>query len=46
VAPSAQRRKLWLMPAAGVSYSNATNIGECKTWTQSEFLVLDADKLV
>jgi len=24
-------------PAAGVSYSNAVNIGEPKTWTQSEF---------
>jgi len=27
------RRKLWLMPAAEVSSSNAANIGERKTWT-------------
>jgi len=33
----AQRRKVWLMPAAGVPCSNAANIGECKTWMQSEF---------
>ena len=31
------RHKVWLMPAAGVPCSNAANIGECKTWTQSEF---------
>jgi len=31
------RRKLWLTPAAGVPCSNAAYIGECKTWTQSEF---------
>ena len=32
------RRKVWLMPAAaGVPCSNAANIGERKTWTQSEF---------
>jgi len=30
-------RKVWLTPAAGVPYSNATNIGERKSWTQSEF---------
>jgi len=27
------RRKVWLMPAAGVPCSNAANIGERKTWT-------------
>jgi len=32
-----QRCKVWLMPAAGVPCSNAANIGERKTWTQSEF---------
>jgi len=31
------RRKVWLTPAAGVPCSNAVNIGEGKTWTQSEF---------
>jgi len=31
------RCKVWLMPAAGVQCSNAANIGECKTWTQSKF---------
>jgi len=31
------RRKVWLPPAAGVPYSNAANIGEHKSWTQSEF---------
>jgi len=31
------RRKVWLMPAAGVPCSNAANIGERKTWTRSEF---------
>jgi len=31
------RRKVWLMPAAGVPCSNAANIGERKTWMQSEF---------
>ena len=30
------RRKVSLTPAAGVPFSNAANIGECKTWTQSE----------
>jgi len=29
--------KVWLMAAARVPYSNAANIGERKTWTQSEF---------
>jgi len=28
-------RKVWLTPAAGVPCSNAANIGEHKTWTQS-----------
>jgi len=27
------RRKVWLMPAAGVLCSNAANIEERKTWT-------------
>jgi len=36
-APSSQHRKVWLTPAAGVPYSDAANIGERKTWTQSEF---------
>jgi len=31
------RRKVWLTPAAGVPRINAANIGERKTWTQSEF---------
>jgi len=31
------RRKVWLMSAAGVPRCNAVNIGEGKTWTQSEF---------
>jgi len=31
------RRKVLLTPAAGVPCSNAVNIGERKTWTQSEF---------
>ena len=31
------RRKVWLMPAAGVPCSNAANIEECKTLTQSQF---------
>jgi len=31
-----RRRKVWLTPAAGVPCSNAANIGERKTWTQSE----------
>jgi len=31
------RRKVWLMPAARVPCSNAANIGERKTWIQSEF---------
>jgi len=32
-----RHRKVLLMPAAGVPCSNAANIGEGKTWTQSEF---------
>ena len=31
------RHKVWLTAAARVPSSNAANIGECKTWTQSEF---------
>jgi len=31
------RCKLWLTPNARVLCSNAANIGERKTWTQSEF---------
>jgi len=31
------RLKLWLTPTAWVPCSNAVNIGERKTWTQSEF---------
>jgi len=31
------RRRVWLTPAAGVPCSNAGNIGERKTWTQTEF---------
>jgi len=31
------RRKFWLTPAARVPCSNAANVGERKTWTQSEF---------
>ena len=30
------RCKVWLMPIARVSCSNTVNIGERKTWTQSE----------
>jgi len=30
------RRKVWLTPAAEVPCSNVANIGERKTWTQSE----------
>jgi len=29
--------EVWLTPTAGVTSSNAANIGECKTWTQSKF---------
>ena len=29
-------RKIWLMPTGGVPCSNVANIGERKTWTQSE----------
>ena len=39
-APSVQRRKVWLTPTTRVPCSNAANIGERKTWTQSEFLHL------
>ena len=28
-------RKVWQMPTARVQCSNATNIGECKTWMQN-----------
>jgi len=31
------RRNVWLTPTARVPCSNAANIGEHKTWTQSEF---------
>jgi len=31
------RRKVWRRPAAGVPCSNAANIRERKTWTQSEY---------
>jgi len=31
------RRKVWLTPTARVPCSNAANIGERRTWTQSEF---------
>jgi len=31
------RHKVWLTAAAGVPCSNTDNIGERKTWTQSEF---------
>jgi len=31
------RRKVWLTPADGVPCSNAANIAEGNTWTQSEF---------
>jgi len=30
-------RKVWLTPAAGVPFSNAANVGERKTCTQSQF---------
>jgi len=30
------RRKVWLMPVAGLPCSNAANIGERKTWTWSD----------
>jgi len=32
------RGKVWLTPTAQVPCSNASNIGERETWTQSEFL--------
>jgi len=31
------RHEVWLTAAARMSCSNAANIGERKTWTQSEF---------
>jgi len=31
------RHRVWLTPAAGVLCSHTANIGERKTWTQSEF---------
>jgi len=38
VAPSVQRRKVWLTPTTRVPCSSAAYIGEFKTWrTQSEF---------
>ena len=37
VIPFPVRHKVWLTAAARVPCSNATNIGERKTWTQSEF---------
>jgi len=30
------RRKVWLTPTARVPCSNASNIGQRKTWTQSD----------
>ena len=35
--PAKSCRKVWLMLTARVPCSNAANIVECKTWTQSEF---------
>jgi len=35
--PCIPRHQVWLTAAARVPCSNATNIGERKTWTQSEF---------
>ena len=37
MAPSPQRRKVWLTPTIRVPCSNAVNIGERKTWMQSQF---------
>ena len=34
------RRKVWLTPTGRVPCSNATNIGECRTWMQSEVCTL------
>jgi len=34
--PYIQRRKVWLMPTRRVLCSNAANIVERKSWTQSE----------
>jgi len=36
VAPSVQRRRVWLTPTTRVPYSNTAKIGERKTWTQCE----------
>ena len=33
------RHKVWVTPAARVPWSNAANIGERRTWTQSEFYI-------
>jgi len=35
--PGIPRRKVWLTPTARVPCSKAENIGDRKTWTQSEF---------
>jgi len=35
-----QCRKVWLTPVAGVPCNNADNLGERKTWTQSEICTL------
>jgi len=40
VAPTAEGRKVWLTPTTRVPRSNASNIGERKTWTQSEYCTL------
>jgi len=32
-----RRRKVWLTPTARLSCGNAANVGERKTWSQSEF---------
>jgi len=37
LAPSAQHCKVWLTPTTRVPCSDATNIGERKTWMQSKF---------
>jgi len=37
MAPSAQRRKVWMTPTTRVTCNNAANIGERKTWTQSDY---------
>jgi len=40
VAPSAQRRNVWLTPTTRVPCSNAANIGRRKTWAQKWILHL------